>query len=191
MFLSIYLSSYLAIYLSHLPIELCIYLSPHLPIYLSISLPVCLSIYLPVYLQAWKRSYSARCPQVLNLTTSKTQHFCETSSCLNLTTSKTKQICETSFKNGKLRAALTASYQCVLQFSHPFVSPATNKWCQVIRSAAPVTQNHLSKSEDLMLQNATLLRTSAENASLQILFKSATPAIVFWNATKPSRFAHF
>ena len=55
------------------------------------------------------------------------------------------------------------------------------------RSAAPVTQNHLSKPEDLMLQNATPLRKSApgppnssdedvsctapaaENASLQIL----------------------
>ena len=30
-----------------------------------------------------------------------------------MTTSKTKQFCETSFKNRKLRAALTASYQCV------------------------------------------------------------------------------
>ena len=60
-----------------------------------------------------------------------------------------------------------------------------------------------------MLQNATPLRKSApwppnishehvfctapatENASLQILFKGPTPAIVFGNATKPSRFAHF
>jgi len=32
---------------------------------------------------------------------------------------------------------------------------------QVIRSAAPVTQNHLSKHEDLMLQNATPLKKSA------------------------------
>ena len=89
------------------------------------------------------------------------------------------------------------------------IAPAMKKWCQVIRSAAPVTQNHLSKPEDLMLQNATLLRKSApsppnssdedvsctapatENASLQILFKCPTPAIVFGNATKPSRFAHF
>ena len=57
-----------------------------------------------------------------------------------------------------------------------------------------------------MLQNATLLRKSppwppnisdehvsctapaTENASLQILFKCPTPAIVFGNATKPSRF---
>jgi len=60
-----------------------------------------------------------------------------------------------------------------------------------------------------MLQNATLLRKSApsppnssdedvsctapatQNASLQILFKGPTPAIVFGNATKPPRFAHF
>ena len=60
-----------------------------------------------------------------------------------------------------------------------------------------------------MLQNATPLRKSTpwppnisdehvsctapatENASLQILFKCSTPAIVFGNATKPSHFAHF
>ena len=70
-------------------------------------------------------------------------------------------------------------------------------------------QNHLSKPEDMMLQNATSLRKSApgppnssdehvsctapatENASLQILFKCPSPAIVCGNATKPSRFAHF
>ena len=62
-------------------------------------------------------------------------------------------------------------------------------------------QNHLSKPEDLMLQHATPLRKSApgppsssdehvsytatatENASLQVLFKCPTPAIVFGNAT--------
>ena len=60
-----------------------------------------------------------------------------------------------------------------------------------------------------MLQNATRLRKSppgppntsdedvsctapaTENASLQILFKCPTPAIVLGNATKPSRLAHF
>ena len=89
-----------------------------------------------------KRSNSPRCLQ-----------------CFNSTTSKAKQVCETSFKNGKLSAELTASYQCVLRFfqsnSPPVEStaPATKKWCQVIRSA--------SKPEDLMLQNATPLRKSA------------------------------
>ena len=90
------------------------------------------------------------------------------------------------------------------------IAPATKKWCQVIRSAAPVTQNHHSKPEDLMLQNATPRRKSppsppnsdedvsciapaTENVSLQILFTCPTPAILFGNATKPSCFltCHF
>ena len=123
----------------------------------------------------------------------------------NLTTSKTKQFCETSFKNGKLHATLTASYQCVLRFfqstclnycaCHEKVMPGHTKCCTC-------HENHLSKPEDLMLQNAIPLRKSApgppnssdedvsctapatENASLQILFKGPTPAIVFGNATK-------
>ena len=59
-----------------------------------------------------------------------------------------------------------------------------------------------------MLQNATLRKSApgppsssdehvsctapaTENASLQILVKCPTPAVVFGNARKPSRFAHF
>ena len=89
------------------------------------------------------------------------------------------------------------------------IAPATKQWCQVIRRAAPVTQNHLSKPEDLMLQTATPLRKSApwppnisdehvsciapatRNTSFHILFTCPTPAIIFGNATKPSRFARF
>ena len=70
-------------------------------------------------------------------------------------------------------------------------------------------KNHLSKCEDLIVQNATSLRKSApwppnmsdccvfctapatRHASLQILFKRPTPAIVFENATKPQRLSHF
>ena len=79
-----------------------IHLSIYLSVYLSIYLSVCLSVCLSGYLQAWKRSYFATLPQFLNLTTSKT-----------------KQFCETSFKYGKLSAELTASYQCgVLRFFH-------------------------------------------------------------------------
>ena len=132
---SIYLSIHLSIYPSiYLSVCLCnclsIYLSIYLFIYLSLS--VCLSVYLP----DWKRSSSARLLHFSNLTTSKTKQFCDTSfifqpnnvqnrsnsarlpPCLNLTTSETKQFCETSFKNGKLSAALGASYQCVLRFFH-------------------------------------------------------------------------
>ena len=155
-----------------------------------------------------KRSNSVRLRQVLNLTTSKTKLFCETSSIFQVS----KQ-CETCFKNGKLSAELTASNQCVLRFFHSIslnYCACHEKVMSGQRSAAHVTQHHLSrKPEDLMLQNATPLRKSApwppnisdehvsctapatENASLQILFKCPTPAIVFGNATKPSRFAHF
>ena len=99
-----------------------IYLSTCLPIYLSIyrsiyhmDLPIYLSTYLPVYLSTYLPGYSTRLLHFSKLTTSKTQHFCETSSfCevdhikqkailrdllffFKLTTSKTKQFCETSF----------------------------------------------------------------------------------------------
>ena len=35
------------------------------------------------------------------------------------------------------------------------------------------------------------INPATKNASVQILFKSPTPVIVFENATKPSRFSHF
>ena len=97
--------------------------------------------------QRQKRRNSARLLHFSKLTTSKTKQFCETSSVFELNnvktkqfcetssffklkTSKRKQFCETSFKNGKLSAELTASYQCVLRFSSPPVwsnVPATKK----------------------------------------------------------------
>ena len=70
-------------------------------------------------------------------------------------------------------------------------------------------QSHLSKLEDLMLQNTTPLRTSApwppntsdscasctapaaRHASLQALFKRPTPAIVFETAAKPTRLTRY
>ena len=202
---------YLSVYLS-------IYLSIHPSIYLSLSLSRYLSIYLSIFLSSFYLSIylSAR---------SKTKKFCETSwmfehnnvrneailrdflifrNWRHQNRTETKEFRETSFRSGKLSAELTASYQCVFRFSSP-----PENWCQVIRSAAPVTQNHLSKPAHLILQNATPLRKSApwppnishehvlctapatENASLQILFKCPMPAIVFGNATKPPRFAHF
>jgi len=163
--------------------------------------------------QRQKRKNSARLPHSSKLTTSKTKQFCETSSVFeldniknerilrdflnfrswqHLTTLKRKQFCETSLRNGSfLRDSRLQSWLL-----------RTKKWGQVIRSAAP-------KTEVLMLQNATSLRKSApghpnisdyhvfcaavatRHASLQIFFKCPTPATIFGNATKPSRFAHF
>ena len=99
--------------------SLCVYLrilssvkfSLHLPFDLPLDLSINLSsrhvdnkTMLPDFCwQHQKRSNSARL-----------SHF------LQLKTSKTKQFCETSFKNGKLTVQLTASYQCVLRFFHIF-----------------------------------------------------------------------
>ena len=165
--LSIYLSVYLylCIYHMYLSICVCMYLSVYLSICLSIylSLSISLSLYLFVCLpdflnlsiwQVWKRSNSARLPQFLNLTTSETQRSCETPQ-FSTWQHQTKQFCETSFKNGKVSAELTASYQCVLRFLHSICLKCRACHAPVIR------KNHLSKPEDLMLQNATPLRKSA------------------------------
>ena len=93
--LSLSFSDYLPTYLPstyHLCIYLSIYRSIYLSVCLSISLSVCLSVYLSVYLHAWKRSYSTRLPDFLNLTTSKTQQFSETSSIFELDNVKNEAI---------------------------------------------------------------------------------------------------
>jgi len=51
----------------------------------------------------------------------------------------------------------------------------------------PVRQDTVAFSDEHVFCTAP----ATENAPLQILFKCPTPAIVFGNATKPSRFAHF
>ena len=103
-FFFIYLSNYISIYLT---IYLSTYLSFYLSFYLSIS--IYLSIFLSIYLQVeneailrdflnfwtWhhrKRSNSARLPQLLNLTTSKTKLFCETSSIFQVDNIKNEAI---------------------------------------------------------------------------------------------------
>ena len=117
---------------------------------------------------------------------------------LSLTTSKKKQFCETSFKNGKLSAELTASYQCFLRFfqstylkycaCHEKLMPGHTKCCTChatpLRKSVPWPPN-------VSHEHVFCTAPATENASLQILFKCPMPAIVFGNATKPSRFAHF
>ena len=175
-YLSIYLSIYLCIYPSiHLSIYLSIYLSLsralfHLITYLSLDLSICLSVCLPAclsvctleneaslrdFLSFWtwqhqKRSNSARLPQFLNLTTSKTKQFCETSSFFKVGNWQHQKRSNSARLPSKMESwvqSCTASYQCVLWFFHSTClkyCASTKKWCQVIRSAAPVPQNHLS-----------------------------------------------
>ena len=79
MYLSVYLSIDLSIYI-YLSLSLAISLSVCLSTYLSIYLS---TIYLSIYLQDQKRRNSARLP-CLNIRTSKTEQFCETSSFFEL-----------------------------------------------------------------------------------------------------------
>ena len=136
--LSIYRSIGLSVYRSiDLSIDLSIYKSIYPSISLSIYLSVCLSIYLSTCLSAslktklfCETSSGFELDNIKNETILRDcfnfwswQHQKRNKSTrllqfLNLTASKTKQFCETSFKNRKLSAALTASYQCVLRFFH-------------------------------------------------------------------------
>ena len=79
-----------------------------------------------------KRSNSARLP-----------HFSK------LKISKTKEFCETSFRNGKLGAELTASYQCVLRF---FQSTCL-KYCALPRKIDARSYEVLHLSRKIILAN--------------------------------------
>ena len=93
---------------------LSIYLSTYLSIYRSIDL----STYLSIYLSICKLENKAILRDFLRFWTWQHQKCSNSARLPQLTTSITKLFCETSFKNGKLTAELTASYQCVLRFFH-------------------------------------------------------------------------
>ena len=120
-----------------------------------------------------------------------------------LRTSKTTQFCETSFKNGKLSAELTASYQCVLRFffsiclkycaCHEKVRPGHTKCCtchagsfqqmwQMWGSDAPKCNPSQDQRPDLL---------TCLTREMHLCRSSSTPANVFETATKPARFALF
>jgi len=215
----VYLSVYLYICLS-------ICLSVYLSVYLSNYLSICLSIYLSIYLSICKFEIEAILRdflQFLKLTTSKTQQFCETSSTFELDNVKNEAFLRdflnfSSWQHQKRSnsARLPSMMESWVQSWRPRTNVFCNfslKYCACekvkpghTKSAAPVTQNHLSKPEDLMLQNATLLRKSPpgspntsntcvsctapamRNASFQIVFKCPTPAMVFENCYKTLTF---
>ena len=155
--------------------------------------------------QRQKRSTSARLPPFSNLTTSKVESETILRDFLTVRTwqyQKRSNSARLPSKNCKLSAELTASYQCVLRFFQSIClkhAPAMKKWGQVIRSAAPVTQNHLGKpvrespprTPNTSNSCVSCTAPAARNASFQILFKCPTAAIVFETAKKPARFAHF
>ena len=185
-YLSVYLSICLSVYLSIcLSVYLSICLSISLSLYLSISLSLCLSVYLSIckfeneailrdFLSFWtwhhqKLRNSARLPQFLKLTTSKTKQSCETSSFFEVDDIKNKRILRDFLQKWKVECRADSLVLSLVPMRFAIFSLHLSKvlrlprknWCQVKWSGAPVTQNHLSKPTDLMLQNATPLRKSA------------------------------
>ena len=140
------------------------------------------------------------------------KQFCETFSLFAVENIKNEAIPRDFLQKWKVDCTADGLVPMRLWFFHAMslkYCACHEKLVQVIRNAAPVTKKHLGIADDLIRQNATPLRKSApwapnisaedasctapatKNASVQILFKSPTPAIVFENATKPSRFSHF
>ena len=177
----------------------------YLPIYLSIYLSIHLSIYLSTDPSVCKFEKEASLRDFMKLITSKTKQFRETSSIFDIDNIKNKAILRGFLQKWKVTAELMASYQCVLFFFplstiFRLLRKSDAKSYEVLR-----LKNHLSKPDNLMLQNATSLRKSGpwppnisdehvfctaratRHASLQILFKCPTPANVFETATKLSR----
>ena len=126
--LSIYLSIYLSVCLSVcLSVFLSLCLIICLSIFLSIHLSICLFIHLSIYLSICRLQSEAilRDALCLEVETWKTKLFARFPS--NLAKDNIKDTATLpdflqklqSFKNGKLSAELTASYQCTLRFLHP------------------------------------------------------------------------
>ena len=76
----------------------------------------------------------------------------------------------------------------LLHLSRKIIFPKLKIWCSKmptpLRKSAPGPPNISGK-------HVSCTAPATENASLQVLLTCPTPAIVFGNATKPSRFAHF
>ena len=98
--------------------------------------------------QHQKRSKSARLLQFVNLTTSRTKQFCETSWTLEVDNITNEAILRDFFQTWKAecRADGLVPMRCAifpLHLSIYSIARVTKKWSQVIRSAAPVTQSRL------------------------------------------------
>ena len=152
MYLSIYLSFHPFTYLSILSLSICrsfliltyLVLSYFISSYLTHFLYYLsyLSIFLSIHLSIWSFFLFYLIYHLICLSI----HLI----CLSI------YVC--LFANLKTKLFCNTSYQCVLRFSSlpvESIAPATKNWYQVIRSTAPITQNHFSKPQDLILQNAT------------------------------------
>ena len=138
--------------------------------------------------QHQKRSNSATLLHFLDWTTSKMKQFCETYSIFEFDNIKKNKSARLPSKTESWVQSWQPRTNAFCHFSSPPVESiacATKKSCQVIRSAAPVTQNHLRKSApsppNSSDQDVSCTAPATENASLQILFKCPTLAIMLQN----------
>ena len=137
---------------------------------MSVCLSICLSVCLSIFLSA----------------SLKTKLFCETSSVFELDNIKNAAI-QRDFLNfctwQRQKRSNSARRPHFLSWQHQ-----KTKWCRVIRSAAPVTQNHLSKPEDLMLQNATpISKWHAPQVKVKISQAFPMNVVIVDNAIEVSR----
>ena len=239
LWLSTYLPTYLSMCPS-ISLSLALCLPACLSVYLSIYLSTCLSASLKTKLFCETSSgfeldiikfcetpsdfeldntrNAAILRDFLNVWTwqrPKTKQFCETSSFFKVDNIKNEAILRDFLQ--KWKVACSADGLVPMRFaifpvhlSKLLRLPRKND-ARSYEVLAPVTQNHLSKPEDLMLQNATPLRKSApgppnssdEHATCLLYCACHGKCIFadplqmshachrFGNATKPSRFAHF
>ena len=191
LYLSISLSLYISLYLSislylYLSISLSLYLSISLSLYLSVSLSVCLSICLSASL--------------------KTKLFCETSSIFELDNIKNQAILRDVLQKWKVECSADSlvplrfaifplrlskvlrlprkidarSYE-VLRLSRKIILANLQIWC--LQNGTPLRKSP-PWPPNISDEHVFCTAPATENASLQILFKCPTPAILFGNATK-------
>ena len=108
---------------------------------LVVVVAVVVSIYLSVYLQARKRSYSARLPQFL--TTSKTTHFCETSSAFEVDNVKNETILRDFLQKWKVECRADGLVPMRFAFFHSICLKCCA--CHEKSDARPYEVLHLSR----------------------------------------------
>ena len=86
----------------------------------------------------------------------------------------------------RLRRKSDAGSCEVLHPSRKIISANLKIWCSKMQPLSGNQRPNLLSDE-----HVSCTAPATENASLQILVKCPMPAIIFRNATKPSRFAHF
>ena len=187
---------------------------------MSLCLSVCLSIYLSIcrlenkailrdffIFQSWqhqKQSNSASLPPCLNLTTSKTKQVYETSSFSKLDNIKNEAILRDFLQKRKVACSADGLVQTrfaifPLDLSKVLRLPRKSdaRPHEVLHLSRKIISAHLkiwgSKMQPLWgnqrpdLPNSCLLCCACHGKCILC----PTPAIVFGNATTPSRFAHF